>query len=139
MREDTKSKTAYREELMKLKCERCGHTWYCRGDEPKRCPACSSYLWNKPPNDYKCLRCGHTWRRRKDVEPALCPHCKSVKWNIPPRAKSCIEPPPSGDAYEIVKMHDEGLSSVKICMAMKLSLGYVISVLKTYRPYDLSK
>lgn len=31
---------------MKLKCFRCGHTWYWRVEKPAACPACKSYKWS---------------------------------------------------------------------------------------------
>ncbi len=34
-------------------CAKCGHTWEIKlnGKEPKICPRCKSYYWNKLPDD----------------------------------------------------------------------------------------
>jgi len=29
-------------------CLRCGHRWLKRTNKPLRCPACTSFKWNKP-------------------------------------------------------------------------------------------
>ena len=34
--------------IIKLKCERCGHTWVPRKTEVIICPKCKSPYWNKP-------------------------------------------------------------------------------------------
>jgi predicted Zn-ribbon and HTH transcriptional regulator len=28
-------------------CKKCGYTWNSRTDNPKACPACKRYDWNK--------------------------------------------------------------------------------------------
>jgi len=37
------------------KCLRCGYEWLTEimKGEPKSCPACKSYRWNKPPKGVK--------------------------------------------------------------------------------------
>jgi hypothetical protein len=37
--------------VMGFRCDRCGHEWIPRGgqeEEPRVCPSCHSYLWNRP-------------------------------------------------------------------------------------------
>lgn len=34
--------------LPKLFCERCGHDWIPRIEDPSMCPKCKSYKWNVP-------------------------------------------------------------------------------------------
>ena len=38
------------EELPRLKCNQCGHTWIPRVLKPKKCPrqSCQSEYWNEP-------------------------------------------------------------------------------------------
>lgn len=31
-----------------LKCLRCGYTWTPKKENPKSCPNCHQYRWNKP-------------------------------------------------------------------------------------------
>jgi len=30
-----------------IKCKRCGYKWIPRTEKPKRCPNCSSRVWDK--------------------------------------------------------------------------------------------
>jgi predicted Zn-ribbon and HTH transcriptional regulator len=32
---------------MKCKCQLCGYEWQARTENPKSCPNCKSYKWNK--------------------------------------------------------------------------------------------
>jgi predicted Zn-ribbon and HTH transcriptional regulator len=35
--------------ITKLKCERCGHTWYPKSEKiPTVCPKCKNPYWDKP-------------------------------------------------------------------------------------------
>jgi len=36
---------------MKCKCKKCGHTWESRTDEPKACPRCKRYDYDKSKAD----------------------------------------------------------------------------------------
>lgn len=33
----------------KLECKRCGHTWNNRVKNPKQCPSCGSFYWDREP------------------------------------------------------------------------------------------
>ena len=33
---------------MKCKCKKCSYEWESIKDNPKCCPRCNSYSWNKP-------------------------------------------------------------------------------------------
>ena len=33
--------------MNKFKCKICGHEWIGRVENPKACPLCKSYKWNK--------------------------------------------------------------------------------------------
>ncbi|MCL2148084.1 MAG: hypothetical protein FWH47_01930 [Methanomassiliicoccaceae archaeon] len=65
-------------------CLVCGNMWDAdRGkrEGPKKCPSCSSTLWNNTDmKRHKCKRCSHVWKSRLDA-PLVCPHCKSKLWN----------------------------------------------------------
>ena len=37
-------------ELIKLTCQRCGHTWTPRVEDVRICPRCKSIRWDKPKN-----------------------------------------------------------------------------------------
>ena len=39
--------------MTKCTCKRCGHKWESRTENPKACPACKSYAWNKNKKDFK--------------------------------------------------------------------------------------
>ena len=107
------------------RCLRCGHVWVSRTDEPKRCPRCSSYLWNKPGQSYRCSVCGHTWTARAKWLPTICPKCKSRKWNGDSTSLS------DGALREKVRMmHSAGMTSVVICAKLDLSFGKVMELLK---------
>ena len=34
-------------DIIKLTCKRCGHQWVPRIPDPRACPKCQSYLWDK--------------------------------------------------------------------------------------------
>lgn len=65
-------------------CLVCGHMWganWQKKEGPKKCPKCSSILWNrKNLKHHKCKQCSHGWV--SDIEkPIMCPCCKSKLWN----------------------------------------------------------
>lgn len=62
-------------------CVRCGYTWGSTSKNPRRCPQCGTYKWDKVPETYDCLRCGHTWTAKRDWPPKRCPKCRSASWN----------------------------------------------------------
>lgn len=35
---------------MECKCKKCGHEWIARTKNPKACPACKRYDWDKGKN-----------------------------------------------------------------------------------------
>ena len=53
-------------------CERCGHRWLPNSlhttEEPKVCPKCKSYYWNKP--RMRPARGNPNWRRAEHAEAA---------------------------------------------------------------------
>lgn len=117
------------EELsVKRHCTRCGYEWTSRGRVPKRCPACSSYLWNETPHRYRCLRCGHQWIRRAPSEPKICPKCKSHLWN-----HSGSKAESRGDREsirEVVRMYNTGMTAVRISMETGFSFRQVMDMLR---------
>ena len=101
-----------------LKCERCGHEWSSIVDDPKRCPSCGSFQWNKPRALYECRVCGHTWASRKDGVPNKCPKCKTSKWNEEPDAVRIPIPEFSCESLE----GPCGLRTVSIQDVLKMSM-----------------
>ena len=65
-------------------CLVCGYMWDTdpeKKEGPKKCPACSSVLWNNVDlKRYKCKQCSHMWMSKLD-NPLVCPACRSKLWN----------------------------------------------------------
>jgi hypothetical protein len=41
---------------MKCECKLCSHKWESRTDQPKACPKCKRYDWEKCKNDKKTIK-----------------------------------------------------------------------------------
>ncbi|MCL2296093.1 MAG: hypothetical protein FWC29_03315, partial [Methanomassiliicoccaceae archaeon] len=75
-------------------CLLCGYLWNMNPDKaegPKKCPACSSVLWNN--SDLKrrqCKQCSHRWMSRIE-NPSVCPSCRSKLWNKEKERYTCAD------------------------------------------------
>ena len=74
-------------------CLVCGYMWdvdHGKKEGPRKCPACSSILWNSGDlKRHKCKQCSHIWMSKLD-EPLVCPSCKSKLWNKEVERLECI-------------------------------------------------
>ena len=65
-------------------CLVCGYMWEANPDKidgPKKCPACSSVLWNNGDlKRHRCKQCSHMWMSRLE-DPSKCPKCSTKLWN----------------------------------------------------------
>ena len=77
---------------MKHVCLVCGYIWDNAQDGkegPRRCPACSSTLWNKKElRRHKCKQCSHRWMSKLET-PSMCPNCKSKLWDKEMKRYKC--------------------------------------------------
>jgi rubrerythrin len=92
-----KTSDAVKTEAMPVRCSKnicliCGYMWDSSADSipPKRCPSCSSTLWNDGSlKRHKCKQCSHVWMRRLD-DPLICPSCRSKLWNKDAEKLMCV-------------------------------------------------
>ena len=65
-------------------CLACGNMWDVDSEKkecPRKCPACSSNMWNnRSLNRHKCKQCSHMWMSKLD-SPLVCPGCRSKLWD----------------------------------------------------------
>ena len=65
-------------------CLVCGYMWNInpeKTDGPRRCPSCSSILWNNTDlKKHRCKQCSYVWMSKLE-NPVMCSRCKSKSWN----------------------------------------------------------
>ncbi len=54
-------------EIRKIKCKRCGHEWYPRSPDVRKCPHCKSYYWDRKKVQKMRKRDGKAIERRRVV------------------------------------------------------------------------
>jgi predicted Zn-ribbon and HTH transcriptional regulator len=79
-------------QIKKNVCVVCGYFWdanQCKDDEPKKCPACRSSLWNcMDLYRHTCKCCLYKWAS-KTKNPVMCPKCKSTLWDEDVKRYEC--------------------------------------------------
>ncbi len=126
-----------------VECLRCGHKWNSQKGNPKRCPSCGSKCWNVPPKTHKCIQCGHEWTSSSDCRPGRCPDCGTKYWDSTKQetkraSKRSASSGDSGLAENILKLHDQGLSTVEIAIRTGAPCSVVIDTIKESASKDKS-
>lgn len=114
-----------------LRCYRCGLTWNSRTGDPRRCPGCGSYAWNRPAEQCTCMVCGYAWVSRTQGRPSRCPNCKSNRWDESPRqvATPVEEADPDTAARRwVLERYASGGGCLEIASELGLPLFRVMSI-----------
>ncbi len=67
------------ENVSKVACERCGHSWATTKGRPPKCPSCGSKRWDEEVLTVVCNSCGRSWRSHlRKGDPVYCPQCGAL-------------------------------------------------------------